>query len=380
MVFKTKKFPKNLFILLVIQGLFNPIIYSYYSIQVYLATAIILFSFVIILFKSLFANQFEKLFEPILFKSALTFIFLFLSSTLVMGISEYSFGNFTRLAMLFVTLTYMLFYKEYIYQIINLDFYIQMAFATYLSLKLLDQGFTISNRISPVGQGSANAYGAILGIICLLRLSIFKQYEKKENIFPFIFGIPITIFTIVGTFSRGALIGFLLGLLIVFSRLFTIKASLLSLNYFVIALLVIYQLYDFSKSFLSSRYSATNILDSSGREVIYHNAFLAFQNNPLLGSGFGSKFNPFTSGEASTHNVFIQILGETGLLGIFISLFFVILFLKKYRPKISIPSIICLLIVSITDNHFLAVQFHLTFSIVYLLAISEKEIYSRSLI
>lgn len=360
-------------LVIILQCAFNPIIFSVSGFQLYLAsTLLLIFSITNIVLPIHLSSKTHDSFPNWVF---FVFTIFFFISALLFGFNEYAISNFSRLMMLLVACRFLITFEENYASLTNLYFIVSVVFSIFLDISLLNSGFDIVNRISPIGQGGANAFAASLAIVCLLRLSIYDEFSSSSNRFAIFIGLPIIIFTIVGTFSRGAMVGFIVGLLVILRQRITFSYLPKIMNILII-LLILFQIFGTTRLTIFSRYSASNFFDSSGRNVIFGNALNAFYNNPFLGAGFGAKLNPFTSGEASAHNVFLQALGETGLLGIMILLISIGFAIFRYKPKISTPSLSCLFMVSLTDNHFLAVQFHFVLGLLYLFLLQDRKLRS----
>jgi O-antigen ligase len=358
-------------LVIIIQCAFNPIIFSIFEFQIYLASTLISIFFIIniVLPIHLSSKTNDSLPNLVFF----VFTTLFIISVLFFGFKEYTLSNFIRLIMLLVACRFLMSFEKNYKELTNFYFTISVVYSIYLNIIFLNSGFDIVNRISPIGQGRANAFAASLALVCLLRLSIYDEFSKSSNRFVIFIGLPVMIFTIVGTFSRGAIVGFTVGLLVIIRQRITVGYLPKIMN-ILIVFLILFQLFGTIRLTIFSRYSASNLFESRGRDIIFRNALNAFYENPFLGAGFGAKLNPFTTGEASTHNVFLQALGETGFLGILILLISIGAAIFRYRPKISASALSCLFVVSLTDNHFLAVQFHIVLGLIYLFILRDKEL------
>ncbi len=67
---------------------------------------------------------------------------------------------------------------------------------------------------------------------------------------------------------------------------------------------------------------------SDGRTNLYINSFELFREDPIIGKGIGSIFHLLHS---YSHNMFLDILTETGILGLFVFLFVLVnYFIKNY--------------------------------------------------
>lgn len=361
------------YILVSSQAIWNPILFSVSSIQFYLATSLLgIFTvFLLLIPRNREVIQLRQDYFPIW--AYFCYLMLFMLNVLILGINSFALGNFFRVSALVLMLFFIQRFCFSLEGLVQLYLYLNCGLGIYLLFNFFSSGINISNRISPVGQGSSNSFAATLAIILLLRISLRSSYSRGENLLVYLFCLPITVATIFGTYSRGALVGLLVGLLalgiqqIRFSHFIKI---------FILICITIFanEYFEFLSFSLFSRYSSRSFLDSSGRDVIFENALEAFSRNPFFGAGFGSKLNPYSSGEASVHNVFMQVIGETGLIGLGLLIVVLSITIMRYPPHLSVPALLCIMIVSLTDNHFLAVQFHLTLGLIYLTLLRDRQI------
>ena len=359
------------YIIVIVQAIYNPVISTVSTIQIYLANALLL---ILLVSKVLFGKETsDSRLKSDSFPIWVYFGYclIFILSSLAFGINQFALGNFARLSSLLLMISLFQGFSKSLESLVNLYFLLNCCIGLILLIKFSASGIDISNRISPAGQGNANCFGATVSLISLLRISLRNSFSHFQNLCVYFFGMPISILTILGTYSRGATLGFTIGLVFIGLQKskYTHAPKIIGL---VLLLVFILEILKFSNSSLLSRFSAESFIDSSGRNIIFRNALDSFIKNPIFGSGVSSRMNPFFSGEASTHNVFLQVVGETGLLGLIFLLLLLALVVSRYHPKLSAPALACLFIVSLTDNHFLAVQFHLAVSIVYLVLLQDR--------
>jgi O-antigen ligase len=354
------------YILVISQAIWNPILFTTSSIQVYLASSLLALFTILTSLMRRRSDGTPLQSDHFPFWVYFSFVMLFLLNIFVLGFESYALGNFFRISSMVLMLLFIRQFAFGLEKLVQLYLFLNCGFGTFLVLNFISSGVHISNRISPVGQGSANSFAATLAIILILRLSLKDSYSRGENLLVYFLCFPITFATILGTYSRGAMVGFLVGLLVLgIQQIRFIQTS---------RILIFICLLFFANEYLNFvSYSSSSLLDSSGRNIIFENALEAYSRNPFFGAGFGSKLNPYSSGEASVHNVFLQVIGETGLIGLGLLIIVLAISLLRYSPRLSIPALSCILIVSLTDNHFLAVQFHLTFGLVYLTLLRDRQ-------
>ena len=68
--------------------------------------------------------------------------------------------------------------------------------------------------------------------------------------------------------------------------------------------------------------------NDKGRELLWSNSLAAFKNKPILGNGIGSVFYLFNS---YSHNMFVDILCETGIIGLTIYIYVLYRFVAKAK-------------------------------------------------
>ncbi len=168
-----------------------------------------------------------------------------------------------------------------------------------------------------------NSYFLIFSIFAIW----FFLKEKYKNIYlAFIF---LTFFSILLDGGRSATLAYtvFIGLVCIFNSLVRLKLifiySLTWLTYF----LIIY----FSSQSGSSLRSLTRD-STSGRYDLWLNAFECWLQSPILGCGF-YQLDQYPSLSAHPHNLFIQILTETGLIGFSFLLYIVFLILRNISWK-----------------------------------------------
>ena len=359
------------YVIIFCQAVWNPIFISISTLQFYLASILLFLFFVLNFF--IRKKTDISLRQPDSFPlwAYFGYSLVFLLSILIHGVDSFAIGNFARVSSLIVLLIFIKQFEAGLERLVSLYLLLNCCFSVVLGMNLISSGINISNRISPIGQGSANSFGATLAIVLILRLSLHNYYSRNENVRIYFVSFPIIFATILGTFSRGATLGLILGLLVLGMQQIKV-AYVPKILGFICLLVIANEFYGLSRLAVLSRYSTSSFQDSSGRSIIFQNALIAFSKNPIFGAGVGSKLNPFSSGEASVHNVFLQAVGETGLIGLCLLLLILTITATRYCPKTSLPSLACLFMVSLTDNHFLAVQFHLTVGLVYLALLRDR--------
>ncbi|MDD5065534.1 MAG: O-antigen ligase family protein [bacterium] len=166
---------------------------------------------------------------------------------------------------------------------------------------------------------------------------LFCCYQKTYQRILLGFGFILSIITIFATFSRIFLPGFFL--LILFFLIFLypgkVKLVFLGLGAFFLSLGGFRIIWE---RLVHYRFNITGI--GSGRFVLVSSIFNIFAdniNNLLYGIGTGNYFyythsyvlNPIFVGYSTPHNQFLTVLTDTGLLGYFLFLFFLLSLIRQ---------------------------------------------------
>lgn len=168
------------------------------------------------------------------------------------------------------------------------------------------------------------AYMAAYSAGLMLYSYIFYDYKmKKSKFFVSIIVLLADLFTVLVSGGRGGLLSyivsvFLLLVILAFENKKTIKAIIKTFlgtailfvgGYYILKIVS-------SDSFVYSGFQriidAIVNNDSSGRDVIWKNAFLFYKESPIVGHGFGSVLSHFGY---HCHNLIIDSLVEIGLFG-----------------------------------------------------------------
>ncbi|AKO93704.1 hypothetical protein BEH_17465 [Priestia filamentosa] len=156
-------------------------------------------------------------------------------------------------------------------------------------------------------------------------------------------GLFLATTTILLTLSRGAILAILFGILIFFisSKLKT-KIKLV-----IIGLLFIIGTLQFANYFLginvldmiTSRFESSASDNGSGRLDLWEHGMILFESNPFFGIGLFN-FRPYNMSEFGSslymHNTFLEVLTESGVIGITLYLsMFILLFISLYKGRLK---------------------------------------------
>jgi O-antigen ligase len=180
--------------------------------------------------------------------------------------------------------------------------------------------------------GSANAAGAFLGIGALIAVVHAVVYRKHRT--WFILAATISVLGLLATFSRGALLGLIAGLVFGFWGLGYLKLRWRLLLPLSAILLTVGILFSFDEVGGYFRLGTDVVSASTSRVDVWHAAFTLIRRNPVVGIGF-YQFQDMSQGIEGVqdtpihpHNGFLKALVEQGPIGGFAYLLFLFAFLK----------------------------------------------------
>jgi len=210
--------------------------------------------------------------------------------------------------------------------------------------------------------------GVIMGIsIIFLLLSIYcrKSKHKWFLVFPL---IPVSLVFLLAQ-TRAAIISLVLSLSFLGLSIFLFKENKVNkmIPHLVVILLalVIFLPQVFQHYQLESRFqpgTAGGSVTLQERKQMYSDGFNIFRNNVIFGTGFAG-YRYFT-GSDYPHNIFIEVLSELGLAGLFVFLMILILFFKNnFRllstNKLCDPLLLILFIIPV----YLLIESQFSFSL-----------------
>ncbi len=198
-----------------------------------------------------------------------------------------------------------------------------------LSLLVVDRGFYSTQRgrdlsqysdrlrdAGPLGYAGTNGLGAFEAAVSTFLLGLYA-FEKKKWIKLAILGLLAgNMYCLLFSFSRGGYIGFLAGL--VFLGTFKERKLLIV----VLALVIGYGalLPTAVRERIAMTYDEdSGSVDSSseGRLDLWRDAAQLFLENPVIGTGFDTyAYLHRVGGFQDTHNIYLKVLVETGLIGL----------------------------------------------------------------
>ncbi|MBU3144974.1 O-antigen ligase [Clostridium sp. CF012] len=241
-------------------------------------------------------------------------------------------------------------------------------------------GFALTERftrINEFGTGikiastlfNPNAYGAylILIIFPMIMLSIYEKKKNKKIVYIFLSILLLT--NLLMTFSRNALLGFGLGLLVL-ALIYSIKL-IFALGGFSVLMIFIPSVFQRVKDL-------TNLSQNESRIKLWKTAMMMIKEHPILGVGNGNfvtRYNEYVTKykleyesfkNYPSHNSYFKVQSELGIMGIvsFLGIIAIALFKVKkmystttdkfYKPFYMgvMASMIAFLFMNLFDNLF----------------------------
>jgi hypothetical protein len=174
-----------------------------------------------------------------------------------------------------------------------------------------------------------------IGIAALIALAFRLSVEKKINLYVIIFILFVFWITLMSG-ARQAIFG--VPIVVLFWALikegkFKLKKIILPS---IIFILLLYSLKFVNVSFLQTTLDSSVDFEDriGGRD--YLRALNLFLQHPVLGSGLGSFYHPEELlSQKYPHNIILELLSETGLVGLIVSFSLIIFHLHKERISIN---------------------------------------------
>lgn len=215
-----------------------------------------------------------------------------------------------------------------------------------------------------------NIFAGYLAITLFVSYYAYITSTKRRGGFLILLLIALQILTLVLTFARGGFFGWIFGTIIFFSIGLTkkttfspaMKKKIFMLGAFLLT--VVTGILIFLSTYLIDRggiinYNGLSMASDQGRLFYYRIAFLLILYSPFIGIGFNG-FSLFPYGilnpelkELSqagglSHNIYLQIAAETGIIGLTCLFLFIVSLFKPYIKKRFSPLSLTLGIIFIT--------------------------------
>jgi len=283
----------------------------------------------LILFSTFFVSLF---FSTDFYYSQKFFFSCFISYILLFLMSWYVIDDFKKIKFLFFSIIVSLFLVclNCIYQyIVGMDF-----FRNYQPIN--DNGAFVKNALI-ASFGHYNQLGEFLGSILLgLIFYITFSYSKKQKIFfTILFLMPFSFFIL--TFSRGSWLSLFLSMAVILLFILFVnkeykKSKFIFWWFFVISFLFIVYFLLFPQ--VLNRFKLLVKLESAGRYSIWVGVIKTFLRYPLFGAGF-NRLSFFIEEKVDAHNIWLKVLGDTGIVGFLGFIFFWIFYFLKVINRLK---------------------------------------------
>ena len=313
----------------------------------------------------------------------LTLISLFYQSTYSQNVSIFDYQTFQCIIMFWIICNYLRNNPKIIY---NTLFFYLLGAITSGCLFYFGIGISInSGRLSIFGD-NPNAIGIRMSISILILLSlVFENHIiTKKKPYGLLASLPLLLPVLVASGSRTALASFAIGLIafIIFIKMRTwFKIYFLV---FSISSVFILFLYFAESDLIKSRVqSSLEQKDTAGRIEIWDTVLPIFYNSPILGvglTGYAEVVVPVYGETTSPHNVYIEVLCYTGIVGFFVFLLFLFRIGKQsinnYRVNnlILTTTLLLMILIVFIAGHGL---FDKTFWYIYAVTVASGTISSK---
>lgn len=185
--------------------------------------------------------------------------------------------------------------------------------------------FQEKSRVSgTLGYLGPNEWGSFHTIYTLFIIGLFLVDKNLWRRIAYLILIIGGIYSLTYSFSRGAYFGFVAGLFFISilksRKLLVLLIVFLLLWKVIVPISVVERVTGIFKEQSGKRDTISiggTEIDSSGRKQLWDKALSLFYENPIFGTGFNTYY--FLMG-LDTHNVYLKILSEQGIIGIFIYL------------------------------------------------------------
>ena len=168
----------------------------------------------------------------------------------------------------------------------------------------------------PVRFGNIMAMIGSIGLLVLL----LRLYRSRREQIIYIAATLLVIFGLYTSTTRGAMLAYLVTIILIMLVVFRAKGIVLSLGIIFLAALAVLIVPFMREKLFETIFQWNDPSTSFGwRFVLWRESWKVFMENPLLGVGFmnlSEYFKPLRNyGVAHAHNNFLQILGEHGIIG-----------------------------------------------------------------
>ncbi len=240
------------------------------------------------------------------------------------------------------------------------------------------RGYELMNVLNFLYYGTTasfkhfNLFGAYLLVLFFVALGFLKESKKKSTRILFISYLSLIVINILFTYSRGTWVSFLVAnFFIVTFFFYENKKKLFYLIFPAILILGIIVFPTVRERFML----IFRTEGDSGRFEVWAAALMMFKDSPLIGRGLGLFMDYLPQYTWATgryaHNCYLQMLAETGILGLLSFLYFLGVIILKGFTKLRMRfdnifagmyfGLSVFLIHAFFDNHFYSLKLYALF-------------------
>lgn len=174
-----------------------------------------------------------------------------------------------------------------------------------------------------------------IGMLALLGYTFFIS-KKELDIKRFIYYSLVTFQVIMTSGARQAMLGFMVVVFIRFAFL-NDKSFFKKTCYLILSLCLVFVIYLIVMNVGGAYVQSLEDSGGSGRDLIYLDALRLISMYPLLGVGLGG-FQIYSQTADWPHNVFLEIICETGFIGLGILFILVLIFIISKKVLFNITT------------------------------------------
>ena len=171
-----------------------------------------------------------------------------------------------------------------------------------------------------------------IGFMGALALS-FLFFETKSKISKYVYVVIYTLSVIVVLYS-GSRQAMLTLIIIISLHILRNNSKPMNLSkyvyFFLFVALIVYGLQRLDVWFISDLRNSGSLVESSGRSDLIDVGMKQFTEHPITGVGYGRYINPDNEYGGSPHNIVVELLAETGFLGLFLLLSILFVFFVNH--------------------------------------------------
>lgn len=237
----------------------------------------------------------------------------------------------------------------------------------------------IYHRLRVDALGGPNIFAAMLVTVVLLRVSTWLFDDRPPGRLV-LASLVIGCLCVLLTFSRGAAVSLGVGAIALGAMLLRGRGH----NAKVWLLLSVLVVPFVPNSPVHARLTELSVAESSGRTKIWQPAFDGFDRSPLVGNGFGSfeasseSFGDTANAKAvpvtySAHNLPLQVLFETGLVGLIVVVVASGALLQRCWHPVLLPTAAAMAVHAMFETMPYVVQTSWIYGIVLAVGLSSRE-------